>query len=104
MNPCGELTRNTEAAALDEGAGNGKNLLGKEREVERLGDRRGTRENVQDGLVARFDCYYGGGGSQDIRVLNEVCSAKVCANADVFYNPCGRQCGLDINKDRREIK
>lgn len=100
----GKRTCNTEAAALDEGASNGKNLLGKERNVECLRDGRGTRENVQYGLVARFDRHDGSGGSQDARVPYQVRSTKVRANADVFYDPCGRQHGLDVNEDAREIE
>lgn len=104
MSPRGERTRNTKAAAFNETAGNGKNLLGKEGDVKRLGDGRGTRENVQNGLVARFDGYDGSGGSQDIQVLNEVRGTKVCANADIFYDSSGRQKSLGITEDTREIK
>jgi hypothetical protein len=99
LKPRGERTRNTKAATLNERAGNGKNLLGKEGDVKRLGDGRGTRENVQYGLVAGFDGYDGSGGSQDIQVLNEVRGTKVCANADIFYDPSGRQESLGITED-----
>jgi len=47
----GKRTGDTKVATFDEGAGNGKNLLGKQGDVEQLGDGRGTLENVQHGLV-----------------------------------------------------
>jgi hypothetical protein len=59
----GERTRNTEVATFDEGASNGKNLIGKKGEVERFGDGRCFLENVQNGTVARLDGYDGSGSS-----------------------------------------
>jgi hypothetical protein len=100
----GKRTRDTKIATADERAGNGKNLLGKEGDVKRLGDGRATLEKVQYGLVARFDGQDGSGGSQDARVFDEVRSTKVCANAHVFHNPCDRHHSRDINEGAREVE
>src|SRR5579863_7718489 len=76
-------TLDTDVTATDEGAGNSKNLVGKKGDVERLRDDRGSLEEVEDGLVARFDGRNGSGRSEDARVLDKVCSTKERPDADV---------------------
>lgn len=100
----GKRTWDTEVATFDEGAGDGKNLLGKKGDVEGLRDGRGALEQVQHGLMARLDGHNGSGGSQDARVLDEVRSTKVRANADVFYESCDRHHSRDIHEHAREVE
>ena len=100
----GKCTCDTEVATFDEGAGNGKNLLGKEGYVEGLRDGRGALENVQQGLVARLDGHDGCGGSQNARVLDEVRSTKVRAHTDVFYDPSDCHHSRDIHEHAREVE
>jgi hypothetical protein len=90
----GKRTRDTERpsdiAAFDDLASNSKNLIGTQRQVERCGDGRTPPEHVQHGAVARLYCRDGSGISQDVRVSDEVRSAKIRAHASLLYDPCGR--------------
>jgi len=80
----GGVGLDTEVTARDEGAGNGQNLRGREGDVERLRDGRAALEDVQHGLVARLDGEDGSGAREDARVIDEMRSAKVGADADVL--------------------
>ena len=97
-------TLDTEVTALDEATGNSKNLVGKERNIERLRDERIALEQVEEGLVARFDGHDGCGGSQNARVLDEVRSTKVRAHTDVFYDPSDCHHSRDIHEHAREVE
>ena len=97
-------TRNTEVATFDEGASNGKNLIGEKGEVERIGDGRGLLEKVKHGTVARLDCQDGSGTSQDPLVLNEVRSTQIRGNANMLYDPCSCNHGRYISEDSRKVE
>ena len=90
----GKRTRKTELpsniAACDESATNSNNLIGTQSQVERCGDGRTPPEYVQYGTVARLYCHDGSCISQDVRVSDEVRSAKIRAHASLLYDPCGR--------------
>jgi len=97
-------TLDTEVTAFDEAAGKGKNLIGKEGDVERLRDEREALEEVEEGLVARFDGHDGTGRSEDARVLDEVCSTKVRPDADVLHKLGDRHHGFDIHEHARKVE
>jgi len=100
----GKRTRNTEVATFDEGASNGKDFIGKKGEVERLGDGRCTLENVQNGTVARLNGHDGSGSSQDARVLDEVRSTQIGADANMLYDPCDGDHGRYISEGSRKVE
>jgi hypothetical protein len=100
----GKRTRNTEVATFDEGASNGKNLIGKKGEVERLGDGRCALENVQNGAVARLDGHDGSGSSEDARILDEVRSTQIRGDANMLYDPCDGDHGRYISECSRKVE
>lgn len=101
----GKLTSNTEVAiSFHEALSNGKNLIGKQGEVKRFGDDRSTLENVQHRTVACLDGQDCGSSSQDARVLDKVRSTQISANANMLYDPCGRDHGRYISESRRKVE
>jgi hypothetical protein len=97
-------TLDTEVTAVDEGAGDGQNLIGKEGDVERLWDGWHALEEVQNGLVTRFDGRDGRGGREDARVLHEVRSAEVRPDADVLDDLREIHHSRDIREHGRKVE
>ena len=97
-------TLDAEVTALDEGAGKSKNLIGKEGNVERLRDRREALEEVEDGLMTRFDGHDGGSGGEDAGLLDEVRSTEVRANADVLDELREGHHGRDVGEHARKVE
>jgi len=90
--------------ALDERASDGKNLFESEGDVERLRDGRGAFEEVEDGLVTRFDGRNGSGHGEDARVSDELCSTEVRADADDLDKSGALQHGFDIGEQGRQVE
>ena len=97
-------TLDTEVTALDEATGNSKNLVGKERNIERLRDERIALEQVEEGLVARFDGHDGSGRSEDARVLDEVCGTEVRPDTNVLNELGDRHHGRDVHEHARKVE
>jgi len=100
----GKRTGDTEVATFDERAGNSKNLIGKKWDVKRLRDGRSSLEDIQNGVVARLDSHDGSGGSQDARILDEVRSTQIRADAHILYDPCDRDHGRNVNEGSRKVE
>jgi hypothetical protein len=89
---------------FDERGDHGNDLAESEGGVERLRDGRGALEEVEDGLVTRFDGGDGSGHGEDARVTDEVGSTEVPAEADVLDESGARHHGWDIREQGRGLK
>jgi hypothetical protein len=85
-------------------ASSGKNFTGRQRDVERLGYGRILVEQVPYTIVARLDCQDASSSSQDVRVLDEVRSTQIRADANTFYGLRGRQRSRCSSDETRNVE
>ena len=100
----GTRTGNAEITTTDERSRDGENLLGKQGNVEGLGDGGGTREHVQDRLVARLDGQDGCGSREDGRVPHEMRSTRIRADSDVLDKTRDGYHGRDVSEHAGEVE
>jgi len=98
------VSLDTGLTGSDERGDDGNDLAESEGDVERLRDGRGALEEVEDGLMTRFDGGDGSGHGEDARVIDEVDSTEVPADADVLDESGARHHGWDIREQGRRVK
>ena len=78
------LTLDAKVTTGDEATGDGEYLVGRKRNVKRLGDGGRVVDKVKNRLVTRFNRHDGRGCSEHRRVGDQVSRSEVRGNADIL--------------------
>jgi hypothetical protein len=101
----GGVRGDTSVAARDERRGEGKNLRGSERNIERSGDG-GTRagEDVEDGGVTSLNGQDGTGSIEDDGVSQQGSTTEVSGDTKILNNTSGGESGREIDQGRVKVE
>ena len=83
-------------AGLDEGGCKGEDLVGAERRIESVGEWLLTADELDEGVVARFDSEDGGSSSEDGLVLDGGSGTKVSRDTDTFEEGSNLEEGVQV--------